>query len=343
MDGAKAQGMKGRPARSGWAAHIALAAALTALAVQAFGAGTGAGGRPRICLVLAGGGARGSAHIGVIKVLEQMRVPIDCVAGTSVGALVGAAYATGMSATQMESIVAGLSSESLFVDRPPRSDRPIRNKLDEARNYIGPELGIQHGNVAVQKGIVAGVQLESILRHLIRFSDVVNFDDLAIPFRAVATDLATGEPVVLSKGELSEVVRASLSVPVALTPAQIEGRTLVDGALTDNLPLDVARGMGADIAIVVDLGSPKVTREELGTYLGLTRQIINIMIAQNERVSRELLRPSDIVIHPELGDFSAADFDHWAAPIPAGQAAACPLRDRLAELSLPAGWRNSRV
>jgi NTE family protein len=226
--------------------------------------------RPRVCLVLAGGGARGTAHVDVIKVLEQLRVPIDCVAGTSIGALVGAAYATGMSAPEMEKIVSGLSTETLFVDRPPRPELPIRTKIGEQRNFIGPEFGIRDGQLLAQKGLVAGVQLETLIRRLIRSSDVVRFDDLPIPFRAVATDLATGEPVVLSHGELSQVLRASLSVPLALTPARIDGRLLVDGALTDNLPLDVARAMGADVAIVVDLGSPQVGAEELGTYLGVT-------------------------------------------------------------------------
>jgi NTE family protein len=325
-------------ARDGSASALAALAALLVLSpggASAQGPGDGAAPRPRVCLVLAGGGARGAAHIGVIKVLEQLRVPVDCIAGTSMGALVGAAYATGMSAGQMEGIVAGLSSEALFVDRPPREDLPMRAKIDERRNFIGPELGVRAGHLQAQKGIVAGVRLETLLRRLIRFSDVVRFDELPIPFRAVATDLAGGEPVELAQGQLSEVVRASLSVPVALTPALIDGRVLVDGALTDNLPVDVARRMGADVAIVVDLGSPRVTREELGTYYGLTRQIINILIAQNERQSRQLLRPGDIVIHPELGDFSGADFDHWAMPIPAGEAAAWQLRDRLAALSLP--------
>jgi len=303
-------------------------------------------GRPRICLVLAGGGARGSAHIGVLKALQQMRIPIDCIAGTSMGALVGAAYATGMNPDEMQAIVAGQSTQTLFVDRAPRSEWPMQDKAADTHNAIGPEWGIRDGRLMLKKGIVAGVRLETILRRLIRFSDVVRFDELGIPFRAVATDLASGEAVVLSQGQLSEVVRASLSVPVALTPVQIDGRELVDGALTDNLPLDVARQMGSDISIVVDLGSPPITHEELSTYVGMTRQIINILIAQNEKKSRELLRPGDIVIHPDLAEFSAADFDHWAAPIPAGEAAALELRERLASLALSeqdyAAWDASR-
>jgi NTE family protein len=174
------------------------------------------------------------------------------------------------------------------------------------------------------------------MRRLIRSSEVVRFDDLPIPFRAVATDLVSGEPVVLSEGELSQALRASLSVPVALAPVRLDGRILVDGALTDNLPLDVARAMGADVAIVVDLGSPRLSREELGTLLGVSRRILDILIEQSEKRSLQLLRPDDILISPELGDFSAADFDRWSVPIPLGEAAARKVGDRLARLSLPA-------
>jgi len=302
--------------------------------MQAAGATEAPLGRPRVCLVLAGGGARGTAHIGVIKVLEELRVPVDCIAGTSMGALVGAAYATGMRAAEMEQVVSGLSTEALFVDRPPRSEVPIRSKIDERRNYIGPEFGVRGGKLLVSKGLVAGEQLETTMRRLIRSSDVIRFDDLPIPFRAVATDLVAGEPVVLSQGELSKALRASLSVPIALAPVRMDGRILVDGALTDNLPLDVARAMGADVAIVVDLGSPRLSEEELGTLLGVSRQIFDILIDQSEKRALEQLRPDDILIRPDLGDFGSADFDHWTVPIPLGEAAARQVSDRLARLSL---------
>ena len=297
---------------------------------------TAAPGRPRVCLVLAGGGARGSAHIGVIKVLEELRVPVDCIAGTSIGALIGAAYATGIDAAEMEKIVAGLSTEALFVDRPPRSEVPIRAKIDEQRNFVGPEFGLRDGELLVSKGLVAGEQLETTMRRLLRSSDVVRFDDLPIPFRAVATDLVAGEPVVLSQGELSQALRASLSVPVALAPVRLDGRILVDGGLTDNLPVDVARAMGADVAIVVDLGSARLSEQDLGTLLGVSRRILDILIEQSEKKSLALLRPDDILIRPDLGDFSSTDFDRWAVPIPLGEAAARKVSDRLAKLSLPA-------
>jgi len=309
----------------------------SAAATEATAAGAAAepSVRPRVCLVLGGGGARGAAHIGAIKALERLRVPIDCVAGTSIGALIGAAYATGIGADEMEKIVSGLSAEALFVDRPPRSDLPIRTKIEEQRNSIGPEFGIRDGQLLVPKGLVAGVQLETMMRRLIRSSDVIRFDDLPIPFRAVATDLASGEPVVLSEGELSQALRASLSVPVALAPVRLDGRLLVDGGLTDNLPLDAARSMGADVAIVVDLGSPSASEAELGTLLGVSRRILDILVEQNEKKSLALLRPDDVVIKPDLGDYSSADFGHWTTLIPLGEAAVLKRQQRLASLSLP--------
>jgi len=330
------------------AIRVAIVAACLIAPLHGFCADGGAGGarRPRVCLVLSGGGARGTAHIGVLKVLEELRVPVDCIAGTSMGALIGAAYATGVSAADMQAVVTGLTGESLFVDRPPRSEQPIRSKMDEKLNFIGPEFGLKDGSLVLPKGIVAGAHLESFLRHLNRFSDVVQFDDLAIPFRAVATDLADGQTVVLSRGQLAAAVRASISIPVALAPAQLDGRTLVDGGLTDNLPMDVALQFGADVAIVVDLGSSRVKQEDLKTYVGMTRQIVNILIMQNEVRARALVRPTDILIRPEVDDYSPADFDDWAAPIGVGEAAARKMRDRLSALSLSpedyAAWEARR-
>jgi NTE family protein len=318
--------------QTAWRAALMVACAVS-LAPAASAAPTPSG-RPRVCLVLAGGGARGTAHIGVIKVLDELRIPVDCIAGTSIGALVGAAYATGISGAEMEKIVSGLEAEQLFVDRPQRSEIPIRIKLDEQRNYIGPEFGLRGATLLVSKGLVAGEQLETTMRRLIRSSDVVRFDDLPIPFRAVATDLVSGEPVVLSEGELSQAVRASLSVPIALAPVRLDGRVLVDGALSDNLPLDVAQTMGADVSIVVDLGSPPVSEEELGTLLGVSRRIIDISLERADKRMLERLGPDDILIQPELGNFSSADFSHWTVPISLGEAAAQKVRSQLARLSL---------
>ncbi|MEN7528739.1 patatin-like phospholipase family protein [Cupriavidus sp. DL-D2] len=292
-------------------------------------------GRPKVCLVLSGGGARGAAHIGVLKVLEALRVPVDCIAGTSMGSLVGGAYATGMSTANMEKLVGGLSTESLFKERPPRQDLAIRRKIEDHTNLVTPEIGVRADGLLLPKGVVSGVQLETVLRQLANAPGYRDFDDLPIPYRAVATDLVAGTPVVFSQGELANVMRASMSVPGAVAPTEYQGKLLVDGGLTDNLPVDVARKMGADIVIAVNLGTPLMKREELTSLIGVTGQMLNILTEQNVRTSLASLQPTDILILPELGDFSAGDFNHLLKTIPIGEAAAQRQAERLSALSLP--------
>ncbi|MBC7940239.1 MAG: patatin-like phospholipase family protein [Chitinophagaceae bacterium] len=292
--------------------------------------------RPKICLVLSGGGARGAAHVGVLKVLEEYRVPIDCIAGTSMGSLVGAAYATGMSIAQMEEINASISSELLFREAPPREALSMQRKQDDYGLFIGPEIGVEGGEIRLAKGLVTGVQLETVLRRLSRIKGFQKFDDLPIPYRAVATDLVTGREVVFSEGELADVMRASMSVPGAVAPAESAGRMLVDGMLTNNLPVSVARAMGADIVIAVNVGTPLLKREQLNGILGVTGQMLSILTEQNVQASLALLKPTDILISPDLGDYSTSDFDNLLQITPTGETAARKVADQLARLSIPA-------
>jgi len=291
--------------------------------------------RPKICLVLSGGGARGAAHVGVIKVLEEYRVPIDCIAGTSMGALVGGAYASGMSVADMEKVNAGITVEKLFKERPPRQELAMRRKADDFRNYVGPEFGTGGGTATLGKGVVTGVQLETVLRELSRVQGYHRFDDLSIPFRAVATDLVTGKAVVFSEGELANVMRASMSVPGLVAPAEYAGMILVDGMLTSNLPVDAARAMGADIVIAVNVGTPLLTREQLSSIFGVAGQMLSILTEQNVQASLASLKPTDILISPELGDYSTGDFNNLPKISPLGEAAARKVADRLAQLSMP--------
>jgi len=292
-------------------------------------------GRPKVCLVLSGGGARGAAHIGVLKVLEELRVPVDCIAGTSMGSLVGGAYASGMTLAEMETVVAAITSDKLFREAPPRRDQTVRRKLDDRSILFELELGFRDGDLLLPKGVVSGVQLETVLRRLARGSGTRRFDDLPIPFRAVATDLVNGKAVVIEDGDLAHAMRASMSVPAAIAPAVVDGMLLVDGGLTDNLPVGVARAMGADVVIAVNLGTPLLTRDELGSIVGITEQMINILTEQNVRASLASLKPTDVLIEPALGAFSAADFDHLPKAVPIGEAAARKAAARLAALSLP--------
>jgi NTE family protein len=315
-------------------AILAVVAAPPAALAQPAATASGATGRPKVCLVLSGGGARGAAHIGVIKVLEELRVPIDCIAGTSMGSLVGGAYASGMSVPEMEALTTEITTAILFKDTPPRQEESMRRKLDDRSILFGLELGLRDGELLLQKGVVSGIQLEAVLRRLTKVKGREDFDTLPIPFRAVATDLVTGKAVVFDRGELAQVMRASMSVPAVVAPAQIGDMLLVDGGLTNNLPVDVVRAMGADIVIAVNLGTPLMTRDQLGSVLGVTGQMINILTEQNVRASLAMLRPSDILIEPALGHFSAGDFDHLPATVPVGETAARAVAPKLAALSL---------
>lgn len=292
--------------------------------------------RPKVCLVLSGGGARGAAHIGVLKVLEEYRVPVDCIAGTSMGSLVGAAYASGMTVPEMEAITKSITTELLFKERPPRQERPMREKQDDYKVFTGPEVGIGSDGITIAKGIVTGVQLETVLRQLSKIQGFQRFDELPIPFRAVATDLVTGKAVVFSEGELANVMRASMSVPGAVAPAEFGGMMLVDGMLTSNLPVETARALGADIIIAVNVGTPLLKREALNGILGVTGQMLSILTEQNVQASLASLKPTDILISPELGDFSTGDFDHLPKIVPLGEVAARKVAERLAKLSIPA-------
>jgi NTE family protein len=321
--------------------------AQTAAPAAAAPASAPQGERPKVCLVLSGGGARGAAHVGVLRVLEELRVPVDCITGTSMGSIVGAAYASGLTLDEMEKTLGAMSTRLLFKDLPPREERAMRLKRDDATNLAPIEMGVRDGEVLLPKGLVSGVQLESVLRSLSKVRGFQHFDQLPIPFRAVATDLVTGKPVVLSQGELTSAMRASMSVPGAIEPVHLEGRLLVDGGLTDNLPVDVARAMGAQVVIAVNLGTPLLKPDQLTSVLGVTGQMVNILTEQNVQASLASLKPTDILILPQLGDFSAGDFDHLPETLPVGEAAARLQADLLAKYAVPQAeydaWRQHRL
>ena len=291
--------------------------------------------RPRICLVLSGGGARGAAHVGVLKVLEEYRVPIHCIAGTSMGSLVGTAYATGTSIEEIEQTLQGISTELLFKEEPPRREQTMRRKRDDYTILFTPEVGLQDGQVKIGKGLVTGVQLETVLRQLSKAKGYHQFDQLPIPFRAVATDLVTGKAVIFSEGELANVMRASMSVPGAVAPAEFNGMLLVDGMLTSNLPVQTAREMGADVIIAVNVGTPLLKREQLNSIFGVSGQMLSILTEQNVQASLASLQPTDILISPDLGDFSTGDFDNLPQIAPLGEAAARKMSASLRRLSIP--------
>jgi NTE family protein len=316
---------------------LALALAVSApVQGQDPGAAPAPRARPKIGLVLSGGGARGIAHVGVLKVLEELRVPVDYIVGTSMGSIVGATYALGMSPQEMEKKVLAVDWDRVLADAPPRADRSIRSKVLERAGIYGVEVGVSKEGLLLPQGVIAGQNLELFLGELTRGAmDVGSFDALPIPFRAVATDIETGEAVVHWRGDIIAAMRSSMSVPGVFSPVEIDGRLLVDGGLVRNLPVDVVRAMGADVVIAVNLGTTLLKRKEIESVLSVSEQMINILTEQNVQRSLSELTDADVLISPELGRYSSGDFVNAAKTIPIGEAAARKVADRLRALALP--------
>jgi NTE family protein len=290
--------------------------------------------RPRIGLVLSGGGARGAAHIGVLKVLEDLHIPIDAIAGTSMGAVVGGLYASGLNAREIESIMTSLNWQDAFRDRPPREDLTFRRKEEDENFLVKFPLGLRGKHIQLPKGLIQGQKLSQTLRRLtLPVAHVTSFDNLPTPFRAVATDLETGEAVVLKSGDLTTAMRASLSAPGVFAPVERDGRLLVDGGIAENVPIDVAREMGVDILIVVDVGFPLLPRDQLTSVPVISNQMLAILIKKNSRQQLSLLTKGDIVIEPQLGSTSSFDFGIFPRVIASGEIAARESESKLMALS----------
>lgn len=301
--------------------------------------------RPRIGLVLSGGGARGLAHVGVLKVLERERVPIDVIAGTSMGAIIGGLYASGMSAEQLEAELLKVKWDAVFAGRVDRQLLSQRRKEEDFEISPVIEIGMRNGELRAPLGALSGRGLESLLRrYTLPVREVRDFDALPIPFRAVATDMETGQAVVLAQGDLALALRSSMSVPGVFAPTEVDGRILGDGGLVDNVPIDVARRMGADVVIVVNIGTPLAPRETLSSVGGLTAQMINILTEQNVQRSLATMGPRDVLIAPDLATLTSGDFVRTRELIELGWRGAEPQSVRLAALGLDeAGYTRWRL
>jgi NTE family protein len=320
--------------RLGWACALLASYHLANSAEQPGVAQT----RPRVCLVLSGGGSRGMAHIGVLKVLEELKVPIDCIAGTSMGAVVGGLYASGMTAGQIDATMRSVDWQEAFRDAPPRRDLAFRRKQDDRNFLVRLPLGLKHGQILLPKGFIQGQKLQETLRQLtLPFSNSTDFDSLPTPFRAVATDLLTGNAVLMDKGDLAIAMRASISAPGVFAPVETQGRVLVDGGLAENLPIDVARAMHADILIVSDVSFPLQPRSALDSALSISNQMLAILVRKDADRQRATLGSSDILIEPVLGPASSTDFSAANSSIAAGENAARAMLARLDPLSVSDG------
>ncbi|AXO87640.1 hypothetical protein DZC75_06225 [Pseudomonas parafulva] len=290
--------------------------------------------RPKVGLVLSGGAARGLAHIGVLKALEEQGVRIDAIAGTSMGAVVGGLYASGYSIEELEHLALTLDWQQALSDAPPRKDVPFRRKQDDRDFLVKQKLSFRDdGSLGLPLGVIQGQNLSLLLESkLAHTADIRDFDKLPIPFRAVATDIASGEKVVFRRGHLPQVVRASMSIPAVFAPVELDGRLLVDGGMVDNIPLDVVREMGVDLAIVVDIGTPLRSRKQLATVVDVLNQSITLMTRRNSEEQLASLGREDILVQPPLSAFGVTDFGRAQDMIDAGYRATRALDARLAGL-----------
>lgn len=290
--------------------------------------------RPKIGLILSGGGAKGASHVGVIKVLEELGVPIDYIAGTSMGAIVGGLYSSGMNANELADAIRSIDWDDIFNDKPKREDRDFRRKLDDEGFLVRYKLGFKDGAFQFPRSAIDGQKLHFALRKLAkRAIGIENFDRLPIPFRAVAADIETGDAVVMGSGDLVNAMRASMAVSGVFPPVEIGGRLLVDGGLANNVPIDVGRRMGADILIVVGFPEQLKKRKDLNSVVSIVLQSLDLLIIQNSRLQLKTLRPEDIYIVPALGDIGAASFDRAADAIAVGESATRAISSKLKALS----------
>lgn len=309
------------PATAGTPATAA--PAVTPAATHDCTADGGPAGRPSIGLVLSGGGARGYAHLGVLKVLEENRIPVDCIAGTSMGAVVGGLYASGMAANDMQKRLSEVNLADIAFDVVDRADLPQTSREDERLYINGLTLGFGKNGVKAPVGLVQGNRLQALLADWTSSVPTNQpFDRLPIPYRAVATDLQTGQMVVLDHGSLPLAIRASMAMPGLFAPAEINGRALVDGGLVSNLPVDTARQMGANVVIAVDIGSQLRPLDALASPADVMQQMVGILIRQNVSAQRQQITANDVLLTPALGSLSFTDFQNAHQAISAGEAAA---------------------
>jgi NTE family protein len=293
--------------------------------------------RVKIGLVLSGGGARGAAHIGVIRRLEELRIPIDYIAGTSMGSIIGGMYASGMSPDEINAVMTDIDLAASFSDETRRKDRTFRRKLDDKLNLFELKPGLSDdGEIKLPTGLLQGQKIDLILSKIsLPVAGIQDFDELPIPYRAVASDMVTGKPVVINKGDLAKAMRASMNIPSAFAPLKFEDKLLVDGGIANNLPINVVRDMGADVVIAVDISTPLRDKDDLDNVLKLTDQLIGIMTRSNTEVQIKTLTERDVFIVPDLGDIGTADFERVTEAVPIGYNAAQGKNSELEKLSIP--------
>jgi NTE family protein len=302
-------------------------------------------GRPRIGLVLAGGGAKGGAHVGVLKVLEELHVPVDCIAGTSMGALIGGGYAAGIPADELEKFLVGIDWKRVVGSQGRRDLEPIEQKRSGPTYSNDFEFGLTPNGLATPSGLINTSNIEDLLRvYVARARLETDFDKLPIPYRAVATDMVSSRMIVLDKGDLATAMRASMAIPGGFAPVVMDNMILSDGGLVRNIPVDIARNLCADQVIVVNLVEPEADPLKLQSATSLLGRAMDVMIIANEELQLGSLRPGDVRIDVIMGDIGTADFERVPETVPLGVTAAQKMADELKKYAVPeaqyAAWRS---
>ena len=314
-----------------WCA-IMLAALLAAMTSPAFLYAQETTTYPKIGLVLSGGGARGAAHVGVLRVIEELHIPIYCIVGTSMGSIVGGLYSSGVSVAELEQVAVKTDWDGLFSDKIPRPEVNYRNKSDWPNYITSLDIDFKKG-IDIPPGLVRGKRLDLMLRSL-TLGAPQDFNDFPIPFRAIASDIETGNAVVLSKGDLARSLRASMAIPGAFAPVEIDGKLLVDGGVSNNLAIDVAKQMGADVVIAVNIGTPLSTRKDLESFLGIIDQITNILTNRNVEAQIKILGPTDTLLSPEMGTVTTSSFEKMGDAMLIGEKTARDSQDALGRYAI---------
>jgi NTE family protein len=295
---------------------------------------------PKIGLVLSGGGARGFAHIGVLKMLDSLGVRVDCIVGTSMGGIIGALYAVGYSGREIEALAGGSDWMEMFTDKPPRSLMPYLQKKETGRYQL--EFGLKGFKPVAPSGLIYGQKISLLFASLTFPHDgKQGFDRLPIPFRCVASDLIRGERIILDRGSLSRAMRATMAIPTVFSAVEWGDSLLVDGGLLDNLPVDVAKDMGADEVIAVDVGYPLRGKPALLSAIAVMEQSMALLGIERRK---ENVQRIDVFVQPDLSGFSMADFgrDRIRKIIQAGDEAARLNRDALSALAARTGPPSGR-
>ncbi len=295
-------------------------------------------------VVLGGGGARGFAHLGVLKELERLRIPIACISGTSAGALIGGIYANGLPLDEIEREFNAADWDQMLSGKPARADIPYDRKRNDYKNYLDVSFGLKDGALRVPRSAINSQGIELYIHKLTRDRDIDDFDKLPIPFRAIAADLSTGDAVVFKQGSLTRALRASMAVPGVFDLVEDEGRLLVDGAIARNVPVEDVKGRCAKQAIVVDVGTPLMKPDEIQTLFDVVAQSSNLAVLRNVQEQMKLLDKKDIVIRPDLTGYAATSFGDHQAIVQRGEEAARKMAKQLSAYSVSeeayAAWKR---